>query len=107
MSYYNTPERPIDPPQMSKEHENILDAADELISKIEKLHDKAETFFEELTLSQLEDIFGDVEYYLDELYNLSTDNFILEDEYNAGKWMLEEIEGWVHEKEDSIKDEDK
>lgn len=107
MSYYNTPERPIDPPQMSKEHENILDAADELISKIEKLHDKAETFFEELTLSQLEDIFGDAEYYLDEIYNLSTDNFILEDEYNTGKWMVEEIEGWFHEKEESIKLEDK
>jgi mevalonate kinase len=107
MSYYNTPEQPIDPPEMDEKFEQVQDDADELVSKIEKLHDKAETFFEELTVKQLEDMFYDAESYLEELEYLSTDEYNLDDEYNSAKWMVEEIEGWFHEKEEAIKIEDK
>lgn len=107
MSYYNEPEQRLDPPEMDEEFEEIQDAADELVSKIEKLHDKVETFFEELKVKELEDIFYDAEYHLEELESLSTDEYNLDDEYSTAKWMVEEIEGWLHEKEEEIKIEDK
>lgn len=107
MNYYNAPEQRLDPPEMNEEFEELQDAADKLASKIEKLHDKAESFFEELTVKQLEDMFYDAEYYLEELESLSTDEYNLDDEINTAKWMVEEIEGWFHEKEELIKNEDK
>jgi prefoldin subunit 5 len=105
MSYYNTPEQRIDPPEMSAAQESLLEEADDIVSKIDKLRDKAESFFEELTIFQLEDILGDIEYLKDELESLATDDNILEDEIWSARRAFEDVEGWMHEKEDLIKTE--
>ena len=106
MSYYDFPEQRLDPPEMDEEYEEILEAAEDIVSKIDKIHDKAESFFEELTVKQLEDMFYDADYYLEQLESLSTDEYNLDDEYNTAKWMVEEIEAWFHEKEESVAHED-
>jgi hypothetical protein len=105
MNYYDTPEQPIDPPQMSAAQENLIEYANDIVNQIDKLRDKAETFFEELTISQLEDILGDIEYLKDELESLATDDNILEDEIRSARYAYDDVEGWVHEKEDTIKTE--
>jgi len=107
MSYYDIPEQRLEPQDMSQDNEEALERAAELLSKIYKLHDKAESFFDELILTQLENIFADAEYSLEELESLYNDYEIIEDDYNTAKWMVDDIEGWFHEKEESIKLEDK
>jgi prefoldin subunit 5 len=99
------PEQQIDPPEMTKRQEYVLETADDIVNQIDKLRDKAETFFEELTISQLEDILGDIEYLKDELESLATDDNILEDEIRSARYAYDDVEGWVHEKEDTIKTE--
>jgi hypothetical protein len=99
------PEQQIDPPEMTKRQEYVLETADDIVNQIDKLRDKAETFFEELTISQLEDILGDIEYLKDELESLATDDNILEDEIWSAKCAYDDVEGWIHEKEDTIKTE--
>jgi hypothetical protein len=103
--YWNEPEQRIDPPQMSAAQENLIEYANDIVDKIDKLRDKAETFFEELTISQLEDILGDIEYLKDELESLATDDNILEDEIRSARYAYDDVEGWIHEKEDTIKTE--
>jgi hypothetical protein len=103
----NIPEQRIDPPEIPESNEHALEIADVLLGKIYKLNNKAESFFEELTVSQLENLWADAEYYLDQLKDLYNENYIGEDEYNTGRWMVEEIENWFHEKEEEIKLEDK
>lgn len=100
-------ERPIDPPQMKASDEMALDVAIFLLAKVSKLHDKAESFFEELTVNQLEDIWTSAEFYLEQLEEMYGKTFAVKDEYNIAKYKVEDIEGWFHEKEDSIKNEDK
>lgn len=107
MSYYNTPEQPIDPPEMKEADETALEIADEVLSKIDKLYDKAETFFEELTVNQIEDILIKAQAHLEILEEIHNEYSIVEDEYHSAQWRVDEIEGWFHEKEDSIKYEDK
>jgi hypothetical protein len=99
------PEQQIDPPEMTKRQEYVLETADDIVNQIDKLRDKAETFFEELTISQLEDILGDIEYLKDELESLATDDNILEDEIRSARYAYDDVEGWIHEKEDTIKTE--
>ena len=107
MSYYNTPEQPIDPPEMKQEDENALEIACEILSKIDKLYDKVETFFEELTVHQIEDILIKAQEYFEELQEIHAEHYIVEEDYQSAQWRVDEIEGWFHEKEDSIKYEDK
>jgi hypothetical protein len=105
MSYYADPEQRLDPPEMKKEHEWAQEEADRLVRIISKLHDKVETFFEELPISEMEDILADAQELYDELSDLSSDEYLLEDELSDAKWRVEEIEGWINEKEDTIKKE--
>lgn len=107
MSYYDFPEQRLEPQDMSEDNEKALERASELLAKIYKLHDKAESFFEELLPSQLEDIFADAEYSFEELESLYNDYEIIEDDYQTGKWMVEEIEGWYNEKAEMVEHEDR
>jgi hypothetical protein len=105
MSYYGDPEQRLDPPEMSAAQESLIEYADEIVNKIDKLREKVETFFEELTVYQMEDILGDIEYLKDELESLATDDNILEDEIWSARCAYEDVEGWIKEKEDTIKTE--
>jgi hypothetical protein len=103
--YWNEPEQRIDPPEISAAQKRIIEDADDIVSKIDKLRDKAESFFEELTISQLENILADIGYLIDELESLATDDNILEDEIWSAKCAYDDVEGWIHEKEDTLKTE--
>jgi peptidoglycan hydrolase CwlO-like protein len=105
MSYYNEPEQPIEPPEMSKEHEWAIEEADRLVRIIDKLYDKVETFFEELPISEMENILANAEELYDEIKDLSGEDYFLEDELSSARWRIEEIEGWIKEKEDILKTE--
>jgi hypothetical protein len=105
MSYYGDPEQRLDPPEASEEHEWTQEEADRLVRIISKLHDKVETFFEELPISEMEDILDDAQSLFDELSDLSSDEYTLEDELSDASWRIEEIEGWIKEKEDTLKTE--
>lgn len=104
---YNIPEQRLDPPEMRRDQEDAVERAFKLLEKIEKLHDKAESFFEELTPHKLEDIFADADYTFQELEDLYNEYEIVEDEYRTARWMVDEIEGWYNEKWETIKHEDK
>jgi hypothetical protein len=99
------PEQQIDPPEMTKRQEYVLETADDIVNKIDKLRSKAETFFEELTISQLENILCDIEELQYELYDLASDDNTLEDDIFSAKCAYEDVEGWMHEKEDTLKTE--
>jgi hypothetical protein len=99
------PEQRLDPPEMTKRQQHVADAAEDIVNQIEKLRDKAETFFEELTISQLEDILCDIEELQYELYDLASDDNTLEDDIFSAKCAYEDVEGWMHEKEDTLKTE--
>jgi hypothetical protein len=103
--YWNDPEQRLDPPEMSKEHEWAIEEADRLVRIIDKLYDKVETFFEELPISEMEDILANAEELYDEIKNLSGEDYFLEDELSSARWRIEEIEGWIKEKEDTLKTE--
>jgi hypothetical protein len=105
MNYYDTPEQPIDPPQMSKGDEIALESAEKIVSEINKLYDFVETYFEEISVAQIEKKLYKAEEYLEDLESLYDATYVVQDEYKTGKWMVEEIEGWLHEKEDLIKTE--
>jgi hypothetical protein len=105
MSYYGEPEQRLDPPEMSKENEWAQEEADRLVRIISKLHDKVETFFEELPISEMEDILTDAEELYEELKDLSSDDYLLEDELSDATWRIDEIEGWIREKEEMLKTE--
>ena len=64
MSYYDTPERPLDPPEMRKGDEIALESAEKIVSEINKLYDFVETFFEEITVAQIEKKLYRAEEYL-------------------------------------------
>ena len=99
------PEQRLDPPEMTKRQQHVADAAEDIVNQIEKLRDKAETFFEELTISKLEDILYEIESLKEELEDLATDDNILEDEIWSARRAFDDVEGWMHEKEDLIKTE--
>lgn len=99
------PEQRIDPPEMTRRQQYVADSAEDIVNKIEKLRDKAESFFDELNISQLEDILYDIEALKDELYDLATDDNILEDEIWSAKCAFDDVEGWIKEKEDKLKTE--
>jgi hypothetical protein len=105
MNYYDTPEQPIDPPEMSRENEWAIEEADRLVRIIDKLYDKVETFFEELPISEMENILANAEELYDEIKDLSGEDYFLEDELSSARWRIEEIEGWIKEKEDILKTE--
>ena len=105
MNYYDTPEQPIDPPQMSKGDEIALESAEKIVSEINKLYDFVETYFEEISVSQIEKKLYKAEEYLEDLESLYDATYVVQDEYKTAKWMVEEIEGWLHEKEDLINTE--
>lgn len=98
-------EQQIDPPEMTKRQQRIADAAEEIVNQIEKLRDKAESFFDELTISKLEDILYEIESLKEELEDLATDDNILEDEIWSAKCACDDVEGWIQEKEDTLKTE--
>jgi hypothetical protein len=108
MMYFedNSPEQRLDPPEPSEEYERLAEEAETIVNRIYRLHDKAESFFEELTVSQLEDIFYNAQELLDELYQLN-DEGMIEDEYGHGLWMVEDIEAWLNEKQEQVNIEDK
>jgi di/tripeptidase len=103
--YWNEPEQRLDPPEINTVYESVIEEADIIVGKISKLHDKVESFFEELTVRQIEDILYEAKELLDELGYLSSDEYSFDDEYYDGKWRVEEIESWMNEKEDIIKTE--
>jgi hypothetical protein len=105
MSYYDTPEQPIDPPQMSKGDEIALESAEKIVSEINKLYDFVETFFEEITTAQIEKKLYKAQEYLEDLESLYDETYLVGDDYRTGKWMVEEIESWLNEKESLIKTE--
>jgi uncharacterized protein Yka (UPF0111/DUF47 family) len=103
--YWNEPEQRIDPPEMTKSQQRTADAAEDIVNQIEKLRDKAESFFNELTISKLKNILYEIESLKEELENLATDDNILEDEIWSAKCAYDDVEGWIHEKEDTLKTE--
>ena len=105
MNYYDTPDQRINPPEMSKADEVALESAEKILAKISELHDFVESYFEEISLSQIEKNLYKAEEYLEDLESLYDATYVVQDEYKTGKWMVEEIEGWLHEKEDLINTE--
>ena len=64
-----------------------------------------ETFFEEINTAQIEKKLYKAQEYLEDLESLYDATYVVQDEYKTGKWMVEEIEGWLNEKESLIKTE--
>ena len=103
MSYYDTPEQPIDPPEMSKGDEMALESAEKILREISKLHEFVEMFFEELSIPEIEKRFNKAEEHLEDLESLYNETSIVDEEYAAAGWLVEEIEGWLNERADMIK----
>jgi hypothetical protein len=104
--YWNEPEQRLEPKELTSAQEYALEEADTILGKIYKLHEKVETFFEELNVGQVENILSKASSLLEELYSLASNHGdLLEDELRIGDGMFQEIEGWYHEKEDTIKTE--
>jgi mevalonate kinase len=99
------PEQRLDPPEMTRKQEYIMEQSEYILDSIETIHNKAENFFEELTVAQLEKMLYKAEDLLEELQYLEEDDFLLDDEIRQAKSMIEDIESWIHEKEDLIKTE--
>jgi mevalonate kinase len=107
MSYWGNPEQQIDPPQMSARYESNLNEAEKLVQQISILHSKVENSFEELTEIEIEEILDEAQYLLDEINNLSDEEYSFEDEYSDGSWRVDEIEEWLHDKEAAKTEVDK
>jgi hypothetical protein len=90
---------------MGKENEDALELAETLNYKIRKLHQSVEYHFEELSLGQIEDKLADAGEYFEELESLHGEFPIVEDDYISARGMVEELEGWLNEKEDLLKTE--
>jgi hypothetical protein len=105
MNYYDTPDQRINPPEMSRADEVALESAEKILAKISELHDFVESYFEEISLHEIEKRLNKAEDYLEDLESLYNETFVVDEEYNSAKWKVEEIEGWLNEKEDLIKTE--
>lgn len=101
MRDYEVPDQQIDPPEMKKADEKALELADDIYHKINKIHDYVESFFDELSIDAIEKKLAKAEYYLEELENLSNERSIVDEDYEKARWLVEDIEGWLHEKEES------
>jgi DNA repair ATPase RecN len=102
MNYYGTSEQQIDPPEMKEVDEKALELAEDIVSKIDKLHNTVQTFFDELTISQIQSILFKAENLLEEIQLIADERNIVDDELSNAVYMVEEIESWLNEKEESI-----
>jgi hypothetical protein len=105
MNYYDTPDQRINPPEMSRADEVALESAEKILAKISELHDFVESYFDEISLREIEKRLNKAQDYLEDLESLYNDTFVVDEEYNSAKWKVEEIEGWLNEKEELIKTE--
>jgi len=99
------PDQRIDPPEMKEIDERTLEYAEELLESIAAIEDKTEKFFDELTAPQIAKLLFKAEDILDELKELASENTIAEDEYRTGQVLVENIESYLNEKEDTLKTE--
>lgn len=104
MSWYDyEPEQRLDPPEMKEADEKALEYAEELLDGIRAIEDRVETFFEELTPPEIAKLLFRAEELLDDLKHLSDERTIVEEDYDMGKYIVEEIEYYLNEKEQEEK----
>jgi hypothetical protein len=95
------PDQRIDPPEMKEADEKALEYAEELLEEIEAIEDKVETFFEELTAPQIAKLLFRAEDILEDLKDLADERTVAEDEYRTGQVVVETIESYLKEKEET------
>lgn len=101
MSWYDyEPEQRLDPPEMKEADEKALEYAEELLDGIRAIEDKVETFFEELTAPQIAKLLFKAEELLDNLEQLSDERTIVEEDYQMGKYIVDEIESYLNQKQE-------
>lgn len=101
MSWYDyEPEQRLDPPEMKEADEKALEYAEELLDGIRAIEDRVETFFEELTTPEIAKLLFRAEELLDDLKYLSDERTIVEEDYDMGKYIVDEIESYLNQKQE-------
>ena len=101
MSWYDyEPEQRLDPPEMKEADEKALEYAEELLEGIREIEDRVESFYEELTAPQIAKLLFQAEGLLDDLKHLANERTIVEEEYDMGKYIVDEIESYLNQKQE-------
>jgi ferritin-like metal-binding protein YciE len=100
-----TQEQRLEPPEMKEADEKALELAENIVSKIDRLHNSVQAFFDELTIAQIQSILFKAENLLEEIQFIADERNIVDDELANAVYMVEEIEAWLNEKEETLNTE--